>query len=183
MKEYKSKSFEELQWEDYRAGRKEGGLLHERSEKPVAEEELQGADLTVPREICRRTISVVENGEDGDLLKEKDPVNGVADEELHLAKIEAKNAEGGKLLKEREIVKEVDGRLDKLPFANSSGGGKLMTPIATQQGCDIGVIPVEVRKKDGVVEEKAVGGEPAEISSMLTQIVSMRPKLKKKVKK
>jgi len=176
MKKYMNKSSEELRWEDYTAGRKAcSRLLCGKPEKTDA----KGKD-----------------DEGGNLLKEKylDGVVGakekMADGELHLAEGEEK---GGELLKEKKSVEEVDGRSDELAAkelscADSIGGRKVLTHTSSMQGCDIGVSlkeigTAEVRKEDDVVEEKAVGGDSDHSSSMMTQIVSMRPKLKRKVKK
>ena len=206
MKKYKEeKSLEELRWEDYTAGRKAcSAVLCGKPEKTDDEEGLQCAGLKVP--ICRtqyfyskRWSSEGKDDEGGNLLKETvkelDGVVGekekLADGELHLAEDEGK---GGELLKEKELVEEADGRSDKLAVKELScadsidGRRKVLTQASSLQGCDIGVSlkeigPVEVRKEDGVVEEKAVGGESDQSSSMLTQIVSIRPKLKRRVKK
>ena len=193
MKKYKeAKSLEELRWEDYTAGRKAcSAVLCGKPEKTDDEEGLQCAGLKVP--IC----SEGKDDEGGNLLnetvKELDGVVGekekLADGELHLAEDEGK---GGELLKEKELVEEADGRSDKLAVKELScadsidGRRKVLTQTSSLQGCDIGVSlkeirPVEVRKEDGVDEEKAVG-ESDQSTSMVTQIVSIRPKLKRRVK-
>ena len=102
---------------------------------------------------------------------------------------------GHELLKEKNPVKEVDGSSDKLAAKELScadsniAGKKVLAQTYSLLGHVSGVSliergpAVEVKKEDGVVEEKAVGAESYQSSSMMTQIVSIRPKLKKKAKK
>jgi len=125
-------------------------------------------------------------------FKEKE-LNGVVDEDLekladeepYFAEVEAK---GGELLKEKESVKEVesvvDERSDKLaakelPCADSTAGKKDLTSTPSLEGDDSGAPLHSVREEDGVVS----GGDLEESSSAFTQILSLRPKLKGKVKK
>lgn len=180
---------------------KEGGLIDERQENQAFEEEFQPAEF-VPGKIWKGWTPELKHGEGGDLLKKKGPVKeqdgvadkkfeNLADEELHLAEDEVKGGEGGELMKEKEVVEEVDCADDvgseklavkEFPCADSIDERKVLTPASSMKGSDSGKSLKEmgstnVREKDATIEEKAVGGE-----SVITQIISMRPKLKRKVK-
>ena len=182
---------------------KEGGLIDERQENQAFEEEFQPAEF-VPGKIWKGWRPELKHGEGGDLLKKKSPVKeldgvadkkfeNLADEEFHLAEDEVKGGEGGELMKEKEVVEEVVCADDvgseklavkELPCADSIGERKVLTPALSLKGSDSGkplkeMGSTNVREKDATIEEKAVGGE----SVVVTQIISMRPKLKRKVEK
>ena len=106
----------------------------------------------------------------------------------------------------RESLVEEDGdeKCDKmaekeLPCADSAAGRKVLPPASPLKGSDSGtpleekgsdhVVPLrimvssKVREEDTVIEENTVGEESGGSSPVVTQIISMRPKLKGKVKK
>ena len=143
-----------------------------------------------------RPPTTLKSDEGFDLNFNEKVLNGVVDEDLeklaheepYLAEVEDK---GGELLKENESVNEVENesvveeRSDKLAAkelscADSTAGKKDLTPTPSLEGGDSGAPLHSVREEDGVAEEKASGED---FSSAFTQIVSVRPKLKGKVKK
>ena len=109
--------------------------------------------------------------------------------------------------KKRESLVEDDGdeKSDKmaekeLPCADSSAAGrKVLTTAPSLEGSDRGIPLVEkgsdhgvplkemgstkVREENTVDDEKTVGGDSSGSSPVVTQIISIRPKLKGKVKK
>ena len=114
------------------------------------------------------------------------------------------DGEGGNSSKKRESLVEDDGdeKSDKMAekeLASAEARRKVLTPAFSLEGHDSGTPLVEsgsdhgvslkemestkVREKDAVAEKKTVGEESGGSSPAVAQIISVRPKLKRKVKK
>ena len=163
------------------------------AEKELFRQSKVGVNLPTLASTTRPPMTL-KSDEGFDLNFNEKVLNGVVDEDLeklvehHLVEVEDK---GGELLKEKESVNEVENesvveeRSDKLAAkelscADSTAGKKDLTPTPSLEGDGSGAPLHSVREQDGVAEEKASGED---FSSAFTQIVSVRPKLKGKVKK